>query len=356
MDEGSAPTTGDPAAAIDNNGLEIAQNTQLPLTFCANPSCTTLLPVLSDSWSQSASGLSYTFNLRSGVYYNNGDPFNAYVVWYNIYRDLIINQAADFIFYAYFNTSGVTPGDVNSLNNAQNSPGTNSTLLQIMQNPSNSVTVLNSTAVEFHLTNVFVPFLETIDTAPWVFVDPYVVQQNGGIVLNTPNSWMSVNGSTVGDAPYITQTYVVNQYALLIANPHYWAQNMTTNLILEPAKIPKVLIQYPTDELTRTEDLQSGKVQSAIVSFNDIKNVLSACTACYIPNTGTSGSIEWINIDSLKSPTNSTLVRQAMVEAINISQIQSVVYDGYAQPVVGPMPSIFNYYNQLNPKSSIQCF
>jgi ABC-type transport system substrate-binding protein len=38
-------------------------------------------------------------------------------------------------------------------------------------------------------------------------------------------------------------------------------------------------------------------------------------------------------------------VRQAMIEAINVSQIQSVVYDGYAQPVVGPMPSIFNYYN-----------
>jgi peptide/nickel transport system substrate-binding protein len=188
VDEGSAPTTGDPAAAIDNNGLEIAQNTQLPLTFCANPSCTTLLPVLSDNWSQSPNGLTYTFNLRSGVYYNTGDPFNAYVVWYNIYRDLIINQAADFIFYAYFNTSGVTPGDVNSLDNAQNAPGSNSTLLQIMQNPSNSVTVLNSTAVQFHLTNAFVPFLETIDTAPWVFVDPYVVQQHGGVALNTPNS------------------------------------------------------------------------------------------------------------------------------------------------------------------------
>jgi len=345
VDEGSAPTTGDPAAAIDNNGLEIAQNTQLPLTFCANPSCNTLLPVLSTSWSQSANGLSYTFNLRSGVYYNNGDPFNAYVVWYNIYRDLIINQAADFIFFEYFNVSGVTPGDINSLNNAQNSPGSNSTLLQIMQNPSNSVTVLNSTAVQFHLTNAFVAFLETIDTAPWVFVDPYVVQQHGGVALNQPNAWMSVNGSTVGDAPYITQAYVVNQYTLMIANPHYWGQSMTSNLILEPAKIPQVLIQYKTDELTRTEDLQSAKVQSSIVSFNDIKNVLSACKNCYIPNTGSSGSIEWINIDALKSPTNNTLVRQAMIEAINISQIESVVYDGYAQQVVGPMPSIFNYYN-----------
>ncbi len=345
VDEGSAPTTGDPAAAIDNNGLEIAQNTQLPLTFCENPACTTLIPVLAVSWNESPNGLTYTFNLRSNVYYSNGDPFNAYVVWYNIYRDLIINQAADFIFYIYFNVTGVTPGDVNSLDNSMNSPGSNATLLSIMENMDNSVTVLNATAVQFHLTNPFVAFLQSIDTAPWVFVDPYVVQQNGGVVLNQPNTWMSVNGSTVGDAPYITQTYVVNQYALMIANPHYWAQNMTNNLILEPAKIPKVLLQYPTDELTRTEALETGKVQASIVSFNDISNVLSACSACYIPNTGPSGSIEWINIDQLKAPTNNTLVRQAMIEAINISEIESVVYDGYATPVVGPMPNIFNYYN-----------
>lgn len=304
---------------------------------------------MAQSWSSNPNGINYTFDLRSGVYYDNGDPFNSYVVWYNIYRDLIINQAADFIFYTYFNVSGVTPGDVNSLDNAQNAPGSNATLLNIMQNMSNSVTVLNSTAVQFHLTNPFVAFLQSIDTAPWVFVDPYTVQQNGGVVLNTPNTWMSVNGSTVGDAPYITQTYVVNQYALLIANPHYWGQNITNNLILEPAKIPKILIQYPTNELTRTEDLESGKSQASIVSFNDISNVLSTCKSCYIPNTGPSGSIEWISIDGLKAPTNNTLVRQAIIEAINISQIESVVYDGYATPVVGPMPTIFNYYN-----SSIQ--
>lgn len=351
VDEGSAPSSEDPAVAIDNNGLETAQNVDPPLTFCQNPSCTTLIPVLATNWTESSDGLNYTFNLRTGVYYSNGDPFNAYVVWYNIYRDLIINQPADFIFYIYMNTSGVTPGDVNSLDNSQNSPGSNSTLMSIMTNTTgyHSVTVDNSSAVTFHLTNPFVAFLQSEDTAPWVFVDPYVVQQNGGVVLNQPNSWMSVNGTTVGNGPFIMQSYVPNQYSLLEANPHYWAQNMTNNLILEPAKVHNVLINYKTDELTRTEDLETGKSTASIVSFNDINATLTACKQCYIPNTGISGSIEWINIDQLRAPTNNTLVRQAIIEAINVSQIESVVYDGYAQAVVGPMPSTFNYYN-----SSIQ--
>jgi len=349
VDEGSPPTTNDPGAAIDNNGLELAQNTNLPLIFCANAGCTSFLPALATTWGQSTDGLTYTFNLRSGVYYSNGDPFNAYVVWYNIYRDLYINQAADFIFFTYFNTNGVSLGDVNSFNNAMNDATGNSTLLGVMENPQNSVTVLNATSVQFHLTNPFVAFMQSVDTSPWVFVDPYTVQQHGGVQAGLPNSWMAVNGTTVGDGPYVTQVYVVNQYATLIANPHYWGQNMTDNLILQPAKIPTITINYKTDELTRTEDIESGRVQASIVNFNDINNVLGACKSCVIPDTGLSGTIEWIAINALKSPTNNLLVREAIVDAINVTEIQASVYQGYAHPVVGPMPSGFPYYN-----SSIQ--
>jgi len=345
VDEASAPTTNDPGAAIDNNGLELAQNTNLPLTFCANAGCTSLLPVLATSWTESPDGLTYTFNLRSGVYYNNGDPFNAYVVWYNVYRDLYINQAADFIFYVYLNTTGVSVGDLNSFNNPANDPTSNSTLLHIMENPANGVAVLNATAVQFHLTNPFVAFLQSIDTSPWVFVDPYTVEQHGGVVANQPNSWMAVNGTTVGDGPYIVQVYVVNQYATMIANPHYWAQNVTDNIILEPAKIPTVTIYYKTQELTRTEDLESGAVQGSIVNFNDMTNVLNACKTCTIPNTGLSGTMEWISVDMLKAPTSNLLVREAIVAAINVTEIQASVYDGYARAVIGPMPSDFPYYN-----------
>ncbi len=348
VDEGSAPSSEDPAVAIDNNGLETAQNTHVPLVFCATADCTTLLPILASAWNQSSDGLTYTFTLRNGVYYSNNDPFNAYAVWYNIYRDLIINQAADFIFYAYFNASGVSVGDVNSLNNPQNSPGSNSTLLQIMQNKSNSVTVLNANTVQFHLTNPFVAFLQSIDTAPWVFVDPYVVQQHGGVLKNQPNAYMSVNGTLVGNGPYVMQSYVTNQYSLMVANPHYWAQNMTSNLVLEPAKIQKVLINYKTDEFVRELDVESGKVQASIVSFSDAKSVLRQNSSTYVPNLGPTGILEFLQLDSEKAPLNNLLVRQAIVAAINLTQIRQTVYNGYSSPFVGPnVPGFFGYNNSI---------
>lgn len=346
VDEASVPSTNDPGAVIDNNGLEVAQNTNLPLVFCANASCTNLVPVVASSWTSSADGLTYTFLLRNGVTYSNGDPFNAYVVWYNIYRDLYINQAADFIFFYYFNTTGVTIDNVNALNNPQNTPDSN--LLQVMQNPHNSVTVLNASAVQFHLTNPFVPFMTTIETSPWVFVDPYVVQQHGGVQADLPNSWMALNGTTVGNGPYITQSYVPSQYNILVANPNYWAQNLSgsdTNFVLQPAKISKVIINYKLDELTRSLDLETGKSQGSIITFDDIARVKPACPTCYVPDIGPSGSMEWITIDMMRAPLNNTLVRRALIAAVNVTQIQQTVYNGYSLPVIGPMPTGFQYYD-----------
>ena len=351
VDESSPPGTMDAAGAQDNNALEVVQNDLLPLVFCTNELCAQYEPVLASSWTASSDGLTYTFYLRHGVYYSNGDPFNAYVVWYNVYRDLIMNQPIDFIFFEYLNASGVTAKDLNALNNPQNTP--DATLLQLMQNPNNSVTVLNETTVQFHLTNPFVAFLKTIDTSPWVFVDPYIVSQHGGVATNQPNSYMVVNGTLVGDGPYVTQTYVPNQYAILVANPNYWAQNLTasdTNFVLQPAKIPKVVINYKGDELTRTLDIETNKAQAAIVAFNDVPSVLKNDQNLYIPDLGPSGSLEWVGIDAQKFPTNNPLVRQAIVEAVNVSEIDQVAFSGYAMPVLGPdLHGFFGYNDSIKP-------
>src|SRR5271154_1791062 len=80
IDEASVPTSMDPGAVEDNNGLEVAQNTNLTLFFCAkkNTACTALVPVVVQTITGSANGLNYSVTLRTDVYYNNGDPLNAY--------------------------------------------------------------------------------------------------------------------------------------------------------------------------------------------------------------------------------------------------------------------------------------
>ncbi len=353
IDEANNPDTLDPSSAFSSNGVEINMNVNMPLIFYAKGSYTQFIPVLATSWNESSDGMTYTFVLRQDVHYSNGDPFNAYVVWYNVYRGLITNAPVDFIFGLCLNSSGVTAGDLNSFDNAQNSPNGNTTLMQIMDNASDSVTVLNSSVVQFHLEYAFTAFLELVMGPPFEYVDPYVVGQHGGVIVNTPNPWMAVNGSTVGDGPYVEQIFIPNQYTILVSNPNYWAQNMTNNYILAPGAIPKIILNYKTDELTRSLDLDTDKAQAAVITFNDINNVLQSSKNLYVPNIGPSGDIESILINAEKAPFNNTLVRQAVINAINMSQIQSTVYEGYIIPVVGPEPTNIPYYNSSMTPPSI---
>jgi len=350
--------TQDTAEGIDTASNEMFFNTLLPLIWITGTNISAFRPALAQSWTVSSDGLSYTFNLRSNAYYSNGDPVNAYVVWYNIYRTMLMAGTNAYVFEQLFNTSGVTVGDLNALNNPQNSPGTNSTLLSIMQNSSHSITVLNSTSVQMHLTAPFVGLLyEATNGAPWLFHDPYEIEQHGGVVAGQPNSWMALNGTTVGDGPYVESQYVVNEYIVLKANPHYWAQNFTSDLLLRPAQIPTVTVYYqPTSELVRGLDLQSNKVQAAIISFTDVANIMNSGNGnYYVPQTGLSSADEFLTIDTEKAPTNNILVRRAIVDAINVSEILSVAYGGYGRPFVGPnLIGFFGYNSSLtNPSYNI---
>ncbi|MFI5419970.1 MAG: ABC transporter substrate-binding protein, partial [Nitrososphaerales archaeon] len=43
------------------------------------------LPALAQNWTISSDATTYTFNLRNGISFSNGDPFNAYQVWAQMY-------------------------------------------------------------------------------------------------------------------------------------------------------------------------------------------------------------------------------------------------------------------------------
>jgi peptide/nickel transport system substrate-binding protein len=340
----------DEAIVPDNNGLEVVAQTNLPLLFFNKSSDTQMVPVLAKSWTVSPDGKTYTFYLRDDVFFNNGDAFNAYVVWWNIYRLYVMNTNTFTYNIPGLNGSGVTSGEVNSLDNSQNMP--NSTLMQIMANPHDSITVVNATEVQIHLGFEFAPFLSTLGTPPWCFEDPYFVEQHGGVVADSStNTYMSVNGTLNSDGPYVVSKYVPNQYVILTANPHYWAQSLTgsqTNFFIQPAKINQVTIYYKTNELTRVLDLQANDVQAATVAYSDVSALLQGYSSLYVPNTGPSGTLEFIFMDSQKAPLTNPLVRQAIVEAINVSEIQQVAQAGYGQTVVGPdLHGFFGYNNSI---------
>ncbi len=66
----------DPARETDGESFYIADNVYETLVRFV-PGSTALEPDLAEKWTVSADGLTYTFNLRKGVTFHDGTPFNA---------------------------------------------------------------------------------------------------------------------------------------------------------------------------------------------------------------------------------------------------------------------------------------
>ncbi len=87
----SVQTTIDPADAYDYFGINIIENVGAGLVDYI-PGTATIIPALATGWNVSSDGLTWTFNLRQGVNFADGTPFNATVMKYSIDRQMRIDE------------------------------------------------------------------------------------------------------------------------------------------------------------------------------------------------------------------------------------------------------------------------
>lgn len=85
------PASLDPAIASDQPSTQVSRLAYEPLVDYDGGS-SELVPHLAESWSVSDDGLVYTFNLRQGVQFQDGTPFNAEAVKYTVDRILAMNR------------------------------------------------------------------------------------------------------------------------------------------------------------------------------------------------------------------------------------------------------------------------
>src|SRR2546428_2875004 len=119
FDQPERPDTLDPHVTFSTPGWGIVQQVYQSLVNYNGSSYVTYLPVLASSWSVSTDGFNYTFILRQDVHFSNGDPFNAYVMWFSLYRAIIMNADGAFILQENFWLPGLNYySDTNDTNNA----------------------------------------------------------------------------------------------------------------------------------------------------------------------------------------------------------------------------------------------
>jgi len=376
FDQPERPDTLDPHVTFSTPGWGIVQQVYQSLVNYNGSSYVTYLPVLAKSWSVSTDGFNYTFILRQDVHFSNGDPFNAYVMWFSLYRAIIMNADGAFILQENFWLPGLNYySDTNDTNNATAwmVNGLNSwdffsptgPQQAFMADANNSFQAVDAYTLVLHSGYGYLGYypyaflLASIAGPIASAVDPVVVRQNGGVVAGERNAWMATH--MVGTGPYILNGGVLDIESApsytLNPDPKYWGVNASKaeplNNIIQPAK-STLQIDFQGDPAIAVNDMRTGKVVGASFAYigpstvNTLKGV--ACVSVNALDTvyGSTAGGWWIYMNQNDEPFNNWSVRQAVVHAINYGRIIQLAFGGYAEPWVGPVPPGYPYYNPDN--------
>ena len=322
-----------------------------------------LLPMLAKSWNSSASGTTWTFYLQQNVNFSNGDPFNSYQVWGELYG----------FYYLSGNTSGWAVGyNVFNMNTANFGPSTlalmnatddqminpNAQLMSIMTNSSWPIYVQGPNEIVFNLKAAFPYF-----PAMWVqftglMFDTQFLLNHGG--FGTPAAYNTYfnNNPIPGTGPYVVTNVIPNSQVSFSQNPTYWAKDWTpaqiaANPYMDPGHVQNVVITTKTDDLSRYVDLTSGAADIAPILTQDWSSIISNPSFSYFVMPNSAANIVALALNTLRYPTNITEFRQAIVHAINYTAISDEAFlgteGGGLTPMMGPeYPSFTQLYDLGN--------
>lgn len=357
VEEESQPDSMDPAVTYTTPGWEIVEQVYQGLLAPNGTSYTTYIGVLAESWTVSSDGMTYTFSLRPGVTFSNGDPFNAYVLWFSMYRTIIMNQAPAFILsqnLAATNGAGfnITDSILNSINYTNPTPKD----LGYMTYPNQSIQAASPNQLIFHLgygyngNAPYSAFLATLITPMAMAVDPNVVEANGGVVAGQPNNYMETHA--LGTSFYKLQSWIQGQSISLIKSQNYWGTNVPSsesNYAIQPAILDTISFYYKATS-AMIADLKSNTAQMIIAPPTQngvLKQATGITTTILPPVFGSAASILLVYMDPYAFPPfRDRRVREAVSYAIDYKSIIHSVYDDLATQWIGPVPPGFPDYNE----------
>ncbi|HUK28457.1 MAG TPA: ABC transporter substrate-binding protein [Candidatus Acidoferrales bacterium] len=333
------PSGLDIAWSTDEPAWEITQsNLYQDLVFYRGNSTTVFDPILATSWTISPDARDYTFDLRQGVRFSDGQPFNAYDVWFNYYRITLNNGPPGYLLgTAIFNAGSVTLNDLNTFNFTSPTQAQ----LAVMQNANQSIQVIDQYTIAFHFSAPHREFIPRLASPAGGIEDPNFVQIHGGVQGNgTANDYVEQH-SAPGTGPYILQSWTRGQRITLTLNPYYWGPT---------PHISTVIYQFKTNMVDALNDLRSGGAQLMYtVPFNLLPDI-QGTPGITLENTGLSLDIFWISINTRAPPLNNAMVRQAINYAINKQAIIDGIIHGYGVTFQGPLPrTMFGYNDSIQP-------
>lgn len=251
-------------------------------------------PDLAESWSLSDDGTTYTFRLRPGLRFANGDPIDANAVRYSFDRPF---EGQTFMAFAY-SLVGVPDKDHIRVIDDQT--------FEITMDPPNTA-FLNELAVHTH-----------------GFLNPREFE--AGATDDDPWALEYARTHAAGAGPFMLESWTTDE-VVLVRNENFW----------NPPRLKKIIFKIVPDSATRLLLLQTGAVDAVeelpLEGLPDLEADPNV-TLVAIPST----RILFASMDNKTPPFDNGLVRQAINHAIPYDTIIEEVFKGYATRLRGVVP------------------
>ncbi|MFQ6054183.1 MAG: ABC transporter substrate-binding protein, partial [Candidatus Bathyarchaeia archaeon] len=246
-------------------------------------------PSLATSWEMSEDGLEYTFELRQGVTFEDGSPFNASVVKFSFERLM-----------------GVGAGPASPFEALDH------------------VEVVDTYTVKFVLKRPFAPFLWTLASNFARIVPPSVMKHE--VEGDWGQAWLSDH--SIGSGPFRIESFLRGERVVLVRNENYWGT---------PPKLEKLIVRIIPEASTLRMELEAGTIDMAEgIIIEDIEKLKENPDIEVFETLGIGTTFLFFNTQ--KPPFDDRRVRLAIAHALDYDDIIAGPMKGYAQQVQGPIP------------------
>ncbi len=263
------------------------------------------MPSLAKSWKVSDDGLTYTFDLQSGVTWHDGKPFTAADVVFSV--DKFLRE-------------------------------THPRVRVVINKYVESVTAPNNLTVVFKLKEKFAPFLSLFGADNMTVMPKHIYE--GTDFKSNP-----ANQHPIGTGPFMFKEWKKGSNITLVRNPNYWKKGLPY--------LDGIVFQVIPDAASRALAFERGDVQllrGGDIDYVDVKRLKA------LPNVESTdkGAEMFSPMTSLvmnerKPPFNNIKVRQAVMHALNRKFIVDNIFFGIGKVATGPISSSTMFYDSNVP-------
>ncbi|MGH3665555.1 MAG: ABC transporter substrate-binding protein [Egibacteraceae bacterium] len=296
------------------------------------PGGTEVAPGLATEWESSGNGREWTFQLREGVTFHDGEPFNAEAVcanferWYNSSGSFQNPNATYYWQTVFGGFAEVEPEYEDSVPSDSLYEGCEAT---------------GESEVVISLTKPSAAFLAAMALTNFTFASPAALEEFGadeGEVddegIFRPTGTYGTEHPT-GTGPFMFESWTRGDRLTMVRNPDYWGD--------APGNIGTLIFRPIADNAARLQALQTGEIQGYdLVEPQDFETIQSDENLQLLERPAF--NVGYIGFAQQNEPLQDKAVREAVAHAINRQEIVEAFYAGQGEVAHEFMPpELFGY-------------